>query len=104
MTTFIFFSLFIIFYIACAILMFSACYRYDFFEVRTDYIRQKKYNKENDDMFLIIVFWPALLVIILFYYLPQRIIEFLVENINKDLELNNKLNKHKNLDNTDIGL
>lgn len=82
MMTFIYIITFICFYIALGITIFGICYKYNFFDMRDEYIRDKRSNSENENIFLTLVFWPFLFFIILFICVPKRFIELLVKEIN----------------------
>lgn len=56
MMTFIYIITFICFYIALGITIFGICYKYNFFDMRDEYIRDKRSNSENENIFLTLVF------------------------------------------------
>lgn len=99
MTTFIY-IIFLCFYIAFGITIFGICYRYNFLNMRDEYIRDKRANSENESVFLTITFWPFLLIIILFICIPKRIIESLIKNIDEELKIDNKLHKNNKVTNS----
>ena len=88
--TFIYIILFLCFYIVFGIMTFGIGYKYDFFDIRTDYNRDKLQDTENEIIFLTIFLWPFLLVIFLLFCVPKTIINNLINNIDKDLKLETK--------------
>lgn len=56
MMTFIYIIIFICFYIAIGIILFGVCYKYNFLNMRDEYIRDKRNNSENENIFLTLVF------------------------------------------------
>ncbi len=100
MTTFIYIIIFLCFYIAFGITIFGICYKYNFLNMRDEYIRDKRANSENESLFLTLIFWPFLFIIILFICTPKRIIESLIKNIDEDLKLDNKLYKNNKTSNS----
>lgn len=101
--TFIYIITFICLYIVLGITLYGICYKYNFLDIRNEYIRDKRTNSEDENIVLMILFWPFISLIVLFLCVPKRIIELLISDINDDLELSNKLHKN-NKDTNNINL
>lgn len=85
MMTFIYIIFFICLYIIIGITLFGICYRFNFLDVRDEYIRDKRNKSENENIFIIITFWPFISLIVLFICTPKRLLDLLIHEIDEDM-------------------
>lgn len=99
MMTFIYIIMFIALYIAFGITIFGIGYKYDFLDVRKEYIKLCQ-GDEYSTIVMIIIFWPLIAVCFLLFSIPRRLIDGLINAIDEDIRYeellrNKRLKKDK---------
>ena len=80
MMTFIYIIMFIALYIVFGITIFGIGYKYDFMDVRKEYI-----SDEYSTIVMSIIFWPLIAVCFLLFSIPRHIIDGLINAIDEDI-------------------
>lgn len=90
----LFYIIILILYIIFGIITFGIGYKYNFLDIRQDYIDSLKHNDEYSTIVAIIIFWPLIAVCILLFSIPLRIVNIITTSVDRDLANNESNDKN----------